>query len=98
LIRVAYDHDDARVLALLKKIHATLPADGTLLLAEPMRSDGGDDPMADAYFGFYLMAMGRGRARSFDEFRGLLVTAGFTRVERLRSRAPLLTSLITACR
>jgi demethylspheroidene O-methyltransferase len=98
LIRVAYDHDDARVLALLKKIHATLPADGTLLLAEPMRSDGGDDPMADAYFGFYLMAMGRGRARSFDEFRDLLAAAGFTRVERLRSRAPLLTSLITARR
>jgi demethylspheroidene O-methyltransferase len=98
LIRVAYDHDDARVLALLKKIHATLPADGTLLLAEPMRSDGGDDPMADAYFGFYLRALGRGRARSFDEFRDLLAAAGFTRVERLRSRAPLLTSLITARR
>jgi demethylspheroidene O-methyltransferase len=93
---VAYDHDDARVLALLKKIHAALPADGTLLLAEPMRSDAGDDPMADAYFGFYLMAMGRGRARSFDEFRQLLQAAGFGRIERLRSRAPLLTSLITA--
>jgi demethylspheroidene O-methyltransferase len=96
LIRVAYDHDDARVLALLKKIRAALPADGTLLLAEPMRSDAGDDPMADAYFGFYLMAMGRGRARSFDEFRQLLQAAGFGRIERLRSRAPLLTSLITA--
>jgi demethylspheroidene O-methyltransferase len=52
--------------------------------------------MADAYFGFYLMAMGRGRARSFDEFRQLLQAAGFGRIERLRSRAPLLTSLITA--
>jgi demethylspheroidene O-methyltransferase len=98
LIRVAYDHDDARVLALLRKIHAVLPADGTLLLAEPMRSDGGDDPMADAYFGFYLLAMGRGRARSFDEFRRLLRAAGFRRVARLRSRAPLLTSLLTARR
>lgn len=98
LIRVAYDHDDARVQALLTKIHAALPPDGTLLLAEPMRSDAGDDPMADAYFGFYLLAMGRGRARSFAEFQGLLTRAGFTRIERLRSRAPLLTSLITARR
>jgi demethylspheroidene O-methyltransferase len=98
LIRVAYDHDDARVLVLLKKIHAALPPEGTLLLAEPMRSDDGDDPMADAYFGFYLLAMGRGRARSFAEFRTLLAAAGFTRIAPLRSRAPLLTSLITARR
>jgi len=98
LIRVAYDHDDARVLALLKKIHAALPPGGTLLLAEPMRSDVGDDPMADAYFGFYLLAMGRGRARSPAEFRALLSAAGFSRVTPLRSRAPLLTSLITALR
>lgn len=98
LIRVAYDHDDARVLALLKKIHAALPPEGTLLIAEPMRSPAGNDPMADAYFGFYLLAMGRGRARSFAEFRELLLAAGFTRIEPLRSRAPLLTSLITARR
>jgi demethylspheroidene O-methyltransferase len=98
LIRVAYDHDDARVQALLAKIYAALPPDGTLLLAEPMRSDAGDDPMADAYFGFYLLAMGRGRARSFSEFQDLLTRAGFTRIERLRSRSPLLTSLITARR
>ena len=98
LIRVAYDHDDARVLALLKKIYAALPREGTLLIAEPMRSMAGDDPMADAYFGFYLLAMGRGRARSFAEFRQLLQAAGFTRIEPLRSRAPLLTSLITARR
>lgn len=98
LIRVAYDHDDARVLALLRKIHAALTPDGVLLLAEPMRSDDGDDPMAEAYFGFYLLAMGRGRARSFAEFRALLSAAGFTRIAPLRSRAPLLTSLITARR
>jgi demethylspheroidene O-methyltransferase len=98
LIRVAYDHDDARVLALLKKIHAALPPDGTLLLAEPMRSDAGDDPMADAYFGFYLLAMGRGKSRSFGEFRELLLAAGFSRIAALRSRAPLLTSIITARR
>jgi demethylspheroidene O-methyltransferase len=98
LVRVAYDHDDARVLALLRKIHAVLPPGGTLLIAEPMRSDDGDDPMADAYFGFYLLAMGRGRARSFAEFSALLRAAGFDRIDRLRSRAPLLTGVITATR
>jgi demethylspheroidene O-methyltransferase len=98
LVRVAYDHDDARVLALLRKIHAVLPPGGTLLIAEPMRSDDGDDPMADAYFGFYLLAMGRGRARSFAEFSALLRAAGFDRIDCLRSRAPLLTGVITATR
>jgi hypothetical protein len=42
--------------------------------------------------------MGRGRARSFAEFQDLLGRAGFKRIERLRSRTPLLTSLITARR
>lgn len=97
LIRVAYDHDDARVLSLLRKIHRALAPGGTLLLAEPMR-DHRVAPMADAYFGFYLLAMGRGRARSVDEFGALLGAAGFAQVAPLRSRAPLLTGLITATR
>ena len=40
---------------------------GTLLIAEPMAGDARAEPIGDAYFGFYLLAMGSGRARTPDE-------------------------------
>ena len=40
---------------------AALPPGGTLLLAEPMAGTPGAEPVGDAYFGFYLLAMGSGR-------------------------------------
>lgn len=96
LLRVVHDHDDARVLTLLKSIRRILPADGALLLAEPMAGTSGAEPMADAYFGFYLLAMGRGRARTAEELTDLLGQAGFDRISLLPARRPLLTRLILA--
>lgn len=96
LLRVVHDHDDARVLTLLKSIRRIMPSDGALLLAEPMAGTPGAEPMADAYFGFYLLAMGRGRARTAEELTALLGQAGFDRVSLLPARRPLLTRLILA--
>ena len=56
----------------------------------------GAEPVGDAYFGFYLMAMGRGQPRTFAEMRKLLAWAGFDRIERMRTRRPMLTGLVTA--
>ena len=39
-------------------------AAASLLVAEPMAGERGAEPMGDAYFGFYLLAMGRGRPRT----------------------------------
>jgi len=96
LIRVAHDHDDARVMHLLRSIRAALPADGTLVLAEPMSGTTGAEPMGDAYFGFYLLAMGRGRPRRRDELTKMLQAAGFDRVRSLPSRLPLQVGLLVA--
>jgi demethylspheroidene O-methyltransferase len=63
LLRVVHDHDDTTVHALLRAAHAALPPGGTLLLAEPMAGTPGAAAMGDAYFAWYLMAMGQGRAR-----------------------------------
>ena len=57
LIRVLHDHDDATALAILCATRRALPAGGTLLLAEPMARTPGAEPVGDAYFGFYLLAM-----------------------------------------
>jgi len=96
LIRVLHDHDDDAALALLRVIRHALPADGTLLIAEPMSETPGSEPVGDAYFGFYLLAMRSGRPRTQDEIAGLLRKAGFTRSHPIQTRNPLLVRLLVA--
>jgi demethylspheroidene O-methyltransferase len=54
--------------------------------------------MGDAYFGFYLLAMGRGRPRRAEELAAMLVAAGFEAVRHVPTRMPLQTRLIVARR
>ena len=96
LIRVCFDHPDERVLKLLKAVRRALPDDGCLLLAEPMAEVPGVEAMGDAYFGFYLLAMGRGRPRSAAHLGRLLAEAGFHRVRNVPTRMPLQTGLLLA--
>jgi demethylspheroidene O-methyltransferase len=96
LVRVVHDHDDAVVLSLLRAVHAALPQEGTLLVAEPMAQTGGAQAMGDAYFGLYLWAMGQGRARTPQALEMLLRSAGFEHVRLRRSPEPLLTRVLVA--
>ena len=98
LVRVVHDHDDAAVRRLLQAVHAALPPGGTLLLAEPMAATPGAERMGDAYFGFYLLAMGSGRPRSATMLTAMLHEAGFNRVRPCRTSTPLLTSVLAARR
>lgn len=98
LVRVLHDHDDAPALALLRRIHAVLPDGGRLLIAEPMAQTPGSEPSGDAYFGFYLLAMGSGRPRSMDEIGALLREAGFASVRPVGTRLPLTVRAIVATR
>ncbi|MCB4800550.1 demethylspheroidene O-methyltransferase [Methylobacterium brachiatum] len=94
LIRILHDHDDAPAQALLAAAHAALPPGGTLILAEPMAGTPGAEPVGDAYFGFYLLAMGSGRPRRAEELHEMLRQAGFTASKERPTRRPLLTRLI----
>jgi demethylspheroidene O-methyltransferase len=98
LVRVLHDHDDRVAMDILRAVHAALPPNGTLLVAEPMSDAKAPDPVGDAYFGFYLLAMGRGRPRQAAEIAEMLKTAGFSHIERLPTRQPLLTRLLSAKR
>ncbi|QWD38507.1 methyltransferase domain-containing protein [Polynucleobacter paneuropaeus] len=89
LIRVIFDHDDERVKILLRLIFRALSPGGKLLIAEPMAETPDHPPMGHAYFGFYLMAMGRGRPRTVEEIGQLALEAGFKRVEILPSDMPI---------
>jgi demethylspheroidene O-methyltransferase len=94
LIRVAHDHPDADVRTVLAAIHDALPLGGTLLLAEPMAQEPGEAPLGDAYFHFYLLAMGAGRLRSASELMAMMTEAGFTHVEAVPNPMPLQTQIL----
>jgi demethylspheroidene O-methyltransferase len=96
LLRVVHDHDDAAAMALLRRTRDALAPGGTLLLAEPMAGAAGAARMGDAYFGFYLLAMGSGRPRSAAELCAMLHEAGYGTVRTLWTSAPMLSGLILA--
>lgn len=95
-IRVLHDHDDATVSAFLRSARAALPAGGTLLVAEPMSGTKGAEPIGDAYFGFYLMAMGKGRSRTPAALAALITAAGFSAPRLLPTRLPVLARVMIA--
>ena len=95
-MRILHDHDDTKVLHLLRTIRAILPEGGALLIAEPFAGTPGAQPVGAAYFGLYLQAMGSGRARRADEIKDLLAQAGFRRLRQIATGQPMLTGLMTA--
>jgi demethylspheroidene O-methyltransferase len=96
LVRVLHDHDDPAALSILRAIRMALPPGGRLLIAEPMAQTPGAEPVGDAYFGFYLMAMGRGRPRTVQQISGLLETAGFSGIRPVATQIPLIASIVLA--
>ncbi len=89
LIRVIFDHDDERVKILLRAIYEALPPNGKLLIAEPMADTPGHPAMGRAYFGFYLLAMGREKPRSVAEITALALESGFRGAQVLPSNMPI---------
>ncbi len=96
LVRVLHDHDDEVVRKILRAVRSALPPDGVLLVAEPMADTPGAEAMGDAYFGFYLLAMGSGRARTAERLRELLLECGFDGGRQLATRLPIQTRVIVA--
>lgn len=96
LVRVLHDHNDAEVVALLDSARSALLPGGTLLVAEPMADTQGAKSMGDAYFGFYLLAMGSGQPRTSARLTELLQAAGFHQIRLLATHMPLQTQVLLA--
>jgi len=96
LVRVLHDHDDATARILLRAARAALAPRGAVLVAEPMAGTAGAERVGDAYFGFYLLAMGSGRPRTPAEIGALLAESGFERARRIATRTPLLAGVMVA--
>lgn len=96
LVRVLHDHDDQTVKTILRRARHAIAPGGTLLIAEPMAGTRGAESMGDAYFGFYLLAMGRGRPRTREDLSQLVVDAGFRNPTEVPTSLPLQTRLLKA--
>jgi demethylspheroidene O-methyltransferase len=96
LLRVLPDHDDAPAQTLLNACRAALGPGGRLLIADPIADLPEAAAVGGAYFGFYTLAMGSGRARRWDEYRRMLAAAGFAKANQLRTALPIQTGLILA--
>ena len=96
LVRILHDHNDEGVTRILASARAALGPGGRLLIAEPMSAAPRRDRVAEAYFGLYLLAMGRGQARTPRALAASLKQAGFRRVRMLRVRTPSLLRVVIA--
>ena len=98
LVRICHDHDDDVVRALLLRLAGSMARGATLLIVEPLAGTRAAPAMGDAYFGFYLMAMGQGRPRTAAEYRAMLHEAGFGPMREYRTDQPLVTRVLAARR
>ena len=97
-VRILHDHDDADVRQLLQAAASSLPANGLLLVAEPLADSTAAGRLLETYFSMYLLAMGQGRLRRQDELRSMLEAAGFRSIRRLNTPVPLISSVLSGRR
>ncbi len=95
-VRVLHDHNDDAVLALLRHARKALTPGGRLLIAEPLAGTAGAEPIGDAYFGFYFLALGQGRARTREHLSALAERAGFHRLRERKTNLPMLVRVLVA--
>lgn len=94
LRNVILDWDDERAARILKNCRAAMQPEATLLLSEPVLSEGPLSP--NAWYGdLQIMVGSGGRQRRPSEFEALLAAAGFGRPEFISTDTFL--SLVKAC-
>ncbi len=96
LVRILHDHDDEPATKLLRNVAKALPADGKVLIAEPMAETPSARAMGDGYFGLYLWAMGQGRPRTIEENCAMLRAAGLGNIRVIATDLPLVAGVILA--
>jgi len=87
--RIFHDWDDETVVTLARKIHATLPENGALLVADKLLNEDGVGPLPANMQSLNMLVVTEGKERSLSQFERLLREAGFARVAGKRTGAPL---------
>jgi acetylserotonin N-methyltransferase len=87
--RVLHDWDEERIRLLLGRIHEALPEGGGLLVAEKLLDEDRCGPPGALLQDLNMLVCAEGRERSASEYRELLRSCGFGRVEARRTGAYL---------
>jgi acetylserotonin O-methyltransferase len=87
--RIIHDWSDEKIGMLLRKVHASLPPGGGILLAETLLDDDHAGPVPALMQSLNMLVCTEGRERSVEEYRTLLESFGFEQVEGRSTGAPL---------
>jgi acetylserotonin N-methyltransferase len=87
--RILHDWTEAKIVKLLSRIHAALPAGGGLLIAEKLLDDDKTGPRWAQMQSLNMLACTEGKERTLPEYESLLRQVGFTAVRGCRTSSPL---------
>ena len=87
--RVLHDWSDEKIMVLLRKVYAALPAGGAFLIAEKLLDDDKTRPIHATMQSLNMLVCTEGRERNLAEYEALLSAAGFIRVDGARTGAPV---------
>lgn len=87
--RILHDWTEEKIIALLEKIHAALPAGGALLIAEKLLKEDRSGPVTTHMQSLNMLVCTEGRERTLSEYSALLRGAGFREISGRITGAPL---------
>jgi hypothetical protein len=85
---IIHDWDDERAAAILRNVHRVMPAHGKLLLGEMVVAPG-NQPDFSKFLDLNMLVMTGGRERTAEEFRQLLLQAGFRLTRIVPTASPM---------
>ena len=87
--RILHDWTEEKIVRLLARIHAALPAGGAVLIAEKLLNDDKLGPRWAQMQSLNMLTCTEGKERTLGEYESLLVRAGFRSVRGSRTPSPL---------
>jgi acetylserotonin N-methyltransferase len=87
--RILHDWTEAKILALLRRIHDALPVGGAVLIAEKLLNDDCSGPRWAQMQSLNMLTCTEGKERTLGEYRALLEQSGFRNIEGRVTSSPL---------
>ena len=87
--RILHDWSEAKIIQLLQRIHARLPAGGAVLIAEKLLHDDKSGPRWAQMQNLNMLTCTEGKERTLGEYESLLTQCGFVDVAGCRTSSPL---------
>jgi acetylserotonin N-methyltransferase len=87
--RILHDWTEEKILKLLARVHACLPAGGAVLIAEKLLLEDKSGPRWAHMQSLNMLTCTEGKERTLAEYEALLLQAGFADVQGCRTMSPI---------